>query len=75
MSLIGFNYIIENTLIIVVFVTLYPLIKHIYNNFQTRRRLPRGPIGLPFVGYSPFLGEKPYKTFVKLGEKYGNVFT
>ncbi|GFS34040.1 hypothetical protein NPIL_513031, partial [Nephila pilipes] len=38
------------------------------------RKLPPGPFNLPFVGYLPFLGEKPHITFQKLSEKYGPVF-
>ncbi|GFT23729.1 hypothetical protein NPIL_424011 [Nephila pilipes] len=39
-----------------------------------KRKLPPGPFNLPFVGYLPFLGEKPHITFQKLSEKYGPVF-
>ncbi|CAL1288185.1 unnamed protein product, partial [Larinioides sclopetarius] len=37
------------------------------------RKRPPGPTGLPIVGYLPFLGKEPYKDFLKLREKYGNV--
>lgn len=38
-------------------------------------RLPPGPLGLPFVGYLPFMAKEPaYKVFADLGEKYGDVF-
>ncbi|CAG2172581.1 unnamed protein product [Oppiella nova] len=42
---------------------------------QERQRLPSGPVGLPVVGYSPFLGQHPHKAITKLGDKYGSVFT
>jgi hypothetical protein len=35
---------------------------------------PPGPYGLPVVGYLPFLGSNPPLTFVKLAQKYGDVF-
>ncbi|GFT99347.1 cytochrome P450 18a1 [Nephila pilipes] len=47
----------------------------IYNIMHSKKRkLPPGPFNLPFVGYLPFLGEKPHITFQKLSEKYGPVF-
>lgn len=39
-----------------------------------KKKLPPGPFNLPFVGYLPFLGQKPHVTFKKLAEKYGPVF-
>ncbi len=35
---------------------------------------PPGPYGLPVLGYMPFLGRKPYVTFIKLGQQYGDIF-
>lgn len=40
-----------------------------------RRRYPPGPMGLPLVGYWPFLREMAHKKIFDLGKKYGNVFT
>ncbi|GAB6023707.1 hypothetical protein CHUAL_008467 [Chamberlinius hualienensis] len=37
---------------------------------------PPGPWGLPIVGYLPWMGGKqPFEIFVKLGEKYGGLFS
>lgn len=44
-------------------------------NTKPVNRFPPGPIGLPVVGYLFFLGRYPFKTFIKLGKKYGNVFS
>ncbi|GAB6029784.1 hypothetical protein CHUAL_005499 [Chamberlinius hualienensis] len=38
------------------------------------KKLPPGPIGLPILGYLPFLGKSPHFTFSKLSRKYGNIF-
>ncbi|CAG2166249.1 unnamed protein product, partial [Oppiella nova] len=38
-------------------------------------KLPAGPVGLPVVGYMPFLGKHPHKDIAKLRDKYGSVFT
>ncbi|XP_013776427.1 cytochrome P450 2J6-like [Limulus polyphemus] len=40
------------------------------------RNFPPGPIGLPVVGYLPFLkGKQTYLHITDLGKKYGNVFS
>ncbi|CAG2102089.1 unnamed protein product [Medioppia subpectinata] len=39
-----------------------------------RKKLPPGPIGLPFVGYLPFLKGETSKKLVELGKKYGPVY-
>ncbi len=70
-----FHFIVSNlgsTLLVLLF---FNIIKHIYYINKSRKRLPPGPVGLPIVGYLPFLGKQPHKDIAKLGEKYGNVFT
>ncbi|XP_054720108.1 cytochrome P450 2J2-like [Uloborus diversus] len=42
---------------------------------RRRYKLPPGPIGLPFLGYAPFLSDDSYKDFYELSKKYGNVFS
>nr|XP_042898320.1 carnosic acid synthase-like [Parasteatoda tepidariorum] len=36
---------------------------------------PPGPIGLPYVGYLPFLSPKPYLDFQRLARIYGPIFS
>lgn len=41
-----------------------------------KRKLPPGPIGLPFVGYLPFLNAKnPHISLTELAEKYGRIYS
>ncbi|CAL1288186.1 unnamed protein product, partial [Larinioides sclopetarius] len=37
------------------------------------RKQPPGPAGLLVVGYLPFLGKEPHKTFWNMRKKYGNI--
>ncbi len=43
--------------------------------WKRNSRLPPGPVGLPVVGYYPFLSNKLSLDFAKLAKQYGNVFS
>ncbi|XP_054706993.1 cytochrome P450 18a1-like [Uloborus diversus] len=38
-------------------------------------RTPPGPIGLPIVGYIPYMTKKPYLDLMKLSKIYGSIFS
>lgn len=42
---------------------------------STRYRLPPGPMGLPIVGYLPFLSNKMHEDLTRLQQTYGGVFS
>ena len=69
------EYAFNNAFSLLLFVLFYYLMRHILGTYIERQRLPPGPIGLPLVGYLPFLGKHPHKDIAKLSDKYGNVFT
>ncbi|XP_039271391.2 cytochrome P450 2J6-like isoform X1 [Styela clava] len=39
------------------------------------KRFPPGPLGLPLVGYAPFLGKNPAITYMNMKNKYGSIFS
>lgn len=53
----------------VIFTTLW----YFRNIFKYK--MPPGPWGLPVVGYLPFLGAQPQETYMRLREKYGDVYS
>ncbi|CAL1272925.1 unnamed protein product, partial [Larinioides sclopetarius] len=42
---------------------------------KARSNYPPGPMGLPIVGYLPFISENLHMDFTELGKKYGDVFS
>ncbi|CAG2104432.1 unnamed protein product [Medioppia subpectinata] len=48
---------------------------HISGTYIERLSLPPGPIGVPLLGFLPFLGSQPHKDIAKLSDKYGPLFT
>ncbi|CAG2117313.1 unnamed protein product [Medioppia subpectinata] len=67
-------WIYSNAFILLISLFTYFVSKQIYNEYEMRKKLPPGPLGLPFVGYLPFLKSEPSKVFVQLAKKYGPVF-
>ncbi|KAI1299637.1 Cytochrome P450 2J6 [Halotydeus destructor] len=51
------------------------LVKSAHSWFQARKEWPKGPWGVPIVGYVPFIGQFPFETFHGLQEQYGPIFT
>ena len=43
--------------------------------FLQGNKLPRGPRGIPLLGYFPFLTRQPYKKFNELRKDYGDIYT
>lgn len=67
---------------LVSFISGHPLIAVLilliaFYAYSNRRRLilPAGPIGIPVLGYFPFLGREPQKALIELSKKWGSVFT
>ena len=65
-NLLAFDTLIYSVLVIVISTAYWYL--------SIPKHIPPGPIGLPIIGYLPFLDKKPYKTFAQLGKRYGKVF-
>ena len=67
---------IDTSVILGLLLGLFVTIKFIlwYYGNMLKFKMPAGPWGLPVVGYLPFLGAQPHETFMRLKEKYGDVF-
>lgn len=46
-----------------------------YQLFFTNKKVPPGPIGLPIIGYYPFLTSSPHLHLLEIGKKFGDVFS
>lgn len=73
MDYVSFKEAYSSHISIAIFTLLLSFI--LYNRSRPKYKLPPGPRGLPFVGYLPFLGKKPFKTFQELRRTYGDVFS
>jgi hypothetical protein len=67
-------WIYSNLFIIFVSLISYFIVKEIYDEYEAKKKLPKGPKGLPFVGSLPFLGKEPSKALIKLSKRFGPVF-
>jgi hypothetical protein len=67
-------WIYSNLFIIFVSLISYFIVKEIYDEYEAKKKLPKGPKGLPFVGSLPFLGKEPSKALIKLSKQFGPVF-
>jgi len=75
MLAIAFNRVYANFPQIAFTILLLFIVKYFLDEFDERRKFPKGPLGLPLLGYLPFVTSKPHKHFAKLALKYGPVFS
>lgn len=57
-----------------VIVTILIVLFTLWKRFRNDKKSLPGPIGLPFVGYLPFVSSRPYAKFAQLARKYGPVY-
>lgn len=48
---------------------------YIYSSKLKEKKFPPGPTGVPFLGYLPFVGNNTTRTFMRIGKKYGPIFS
>ncbi|GIY76742.1 cytochrome P450 18a1 [Caerostris extrusa] len=61
-------------LVVAVSFVILKVFQEIVYWYKVGRKLPPGPIGLPIVGYLPFLGKEPHKKFWNMKAKFGDIF-
>lgn len=58
------------------FLSVWAMAYYVFKLTRLWSRLPPGPVGLPILGYLPFLDRKqPQRTLELLSAKYGKVFS
>ena len=77
---IFFNYSLIRSTLICIFIALS---MHVFNlkkliTFKDKKKsnlpLPPGPLGLPLLGYLPFLKQEAHLTFTSLAKTYGPIY-
>ncbi|CAL1272966.1 unnamed protein product [Larinioides sclopetarius] len=69
------TFIISSLSLLICIYAFFTFIHRVTQWYKSRQRRPPGPIGLPFVGYLPFLGKEPHKTFWNMRKKYGDIIS
>ncbi len=72
--LLSFNWLYSNCIILTTTLVVYVLVKQLWWEYNLRKKLPPGPLGVPFLGYLPFMTSKPYLKLTQLAKTYGGVF-
>ncbi|XP_076034768.1 cytochrome P450 18a1 [Oratosquilla oratoria] len=68
----GEKVVVDHLCCLLIFITLFLATR--YYLLSRNVRLPPGPMGLPFVGYLPFLGPNVHYTLMELADKYGPIY-
>lgn len=70
-----FESLSESLHIFLITLPVIVVLRYIVSEILSWYQLPPGPMGIPILGYMPFLGSEPYKKLVTLSEKYGPVMS